>query len=223
MAQIEASREFHELVRAAVTRYGLDPSTSDILTVFIGCVYEADARRVKEKWREGAIKRLRKSLEALELEQVREARDLADIGAGLGFPGLVLAATLPDTRVSLIEQSPVLCEYLRKSVETMGLTRVEVVEGWVQDWLEGAGRFDVVTSRGVKSVGEMASLASPLLKVGGTLVLWRRGSKTQPADPAALTAGLVPAETLGSHGMKVFAYTKEAAPVPAGRNGAATA
>ena len=43
------------------------------------------------------------SLTGLEVAELREAGRIADIGAGAGFPGLVLAAALPGAEVDLIE------------------------------------------------------------------------------------------------------------------------
>jgi 16S rRNA (guanine527-N7)-methyltransferase len=211
--------ELQDRVRAAAGRYALGSPAIDALTVFVERVQGAEAARVKPKWRKRAVERLEKSLEALEFKQVRAASEMADIGSGLGFPGLVLAAALPGTHVTLIEQNPVLCECLRNIVDAMGLTTVEVVHRWVQRWPEGAGRFDLVTSRGVKEVGVMAGFAAPLLKVGGTLVLWRTKGKHHrnpeaDSDPAALAAGFVPAGLTGTPGMRTFAYTKVASSRP---------
>jgi 16S rRNA (guanine527-N7)-methyltransferase len=43
------------------------------------------------------------SLAGLEVGELWRANAIADLGAGAGFPGLALAAALPDTRVDLIE------------------------------------------------------------------------------------------------------------------------
>jgi 16S rRNA (guanine527-N7)-methyltransferase len=43
------------------------------------------------------------SLAGLDVEELREARRIADVGAGAGFPGIVLAAALPEAHVDLIE------------------------------------------------------------------------------------------------------------------------
>ena len=42
---------------------------------------------------------------------------IADIGAGAGFPGLVLAAALPDAQVDLIESVGRKCEFMRRAIE----------------------------------------------------------------------------------------------------------
>src|ERR1700742_1188480 len=48
---------------------------------------------------------VRDSLVALELDPVRAATTVADLGAGAGFPGLPLAIALPHARVDLVESA----------------------------------------------------------------------------------------------------------------------
>src|SRR5271170_5436926 len=54
------------------------------------------------------------SLAALELSAVREARSIADLGSGAGFPGLPLAVALPHAHVSLIESQRRSSEFLAR-------------------------------------------------------------------------------------------------------------
>ena len=60
------------------------------------------------------------ALVALELDRVRGARRIADLGAGAGFPGLVLAAALPDAEVALVEATGRKCAFLERAVDEMG-------------------------------------------------------------------------------------------------------
>src|SRR5918998_4644971 len=53
------------------------------------------------------------SLAGLEVPEIRTAGLIADLGAGAGLPGLVLAAVVPDARVVLIEAARRKCEFLR--------------------------------------------------------------------------------------------------------------
>src|SRR5262249_35107807 len=53
------------------------------------------------------------SLTALELEPVRRARRIADLGSGAGFPGIALAVALPTAEIVLIESQRRRCEFLR--------------------------------------------------------------------------------------------------------------
>jgi len=54
------------------------------------------------------------SLSALDLEPVRAADQIADLGSGAGFPGLALAVALPRAHVSLVESQRRRCEFLER-------------------------------------------------------------------------------------------------------------
>ena len=159
-------------VRAVAEPHGLGAREIAALTVFVDRVRTDQDSRVMPKWRIHAVERLAESLDALELEQVRRAKDAADIGSGAGFPGLALAAALPNARFTLIEQSGRRCGFLRQCVEAMALKNVEVVQAPVQLWTAGESGFDLVTARGLLQAPAMFGLAAPLLKDGGALVLW---------------------------------------------------
>jgi 16S rRNA (guanine(527)-N(7))-methyltransferase RsmG len=203
-------------VRDIAERHGLGQPEIDALTVFAERVRGSDhGGGVKEKWRMNAVARLAESLEALALEQVRAAKEGVDIGSGAGFPGLALAGARPEMRMTLIEQKDKRCTFLRESIEAMGLTNVEVVQRLVQLWAEGQDRFDLVTSRGVLKLPVMVGLAAPLLKVGGTVVLWGPELKSAVEDEAGAAAGrlgLVLAEVVRRPGLCLHAYTRLESP-----------
>ena len=115
---------------------------------------------------------LAESLAGLELEPVRGARHIADIGSGAGFPGLVLAIALPEARVTLIEKVREKCSFLRRASEELSLGNVEVVQGTVQRWTEGAGACDVVTSRKVGRLDTVVEWSAPLLAPTAAVALW---------------------------------------------------
>ena len=136
------------------------------------------------------------ALVALELEQVRAARRIADLGSGAGFPGLVLAVALPEAEVSLVESSSKKCAYLRRAASAMGLENVEAVAARAEEWADGLGRCDVVTARAVAPLAVLVEYAAPLLAAAGTLVAWKgRRDATEEADgdAAAAATGLGPA------------------------------
>jgi 16S rRNA (guanine527-N7)-methyltransferase len=67
------------------------------------------------------------ALVSLQLDAIRGARRIADIGSGAGFPGIVLAAALPAARVALVESNGRKCDFLARAAEAMGLQNVEIV------------------------------------------------------------------------------------------------
>ena len=129
------------------------------------------------------------SLSALEVPGVREARRIADLGAGAGLPGLVLAIALPEAEVVLVESVGKKCAWMERTVESLGLenvrvacTRVEQVEG---------PPFDVVTARALGTLAVVCEYASPLLRVGGVLVAWKGAVEAAEEADGLAAAGLL--------------------------------
>jgi 16S rRNA (guanine527-N7)-methyltransferase len=115
------------------------------------------------------------SLAGLEVGGLREARRIADVGAGAGFPGLVLAVALPAAQVDLIESVSRKCEFMRRAADAAGISNVGILDIRSEDLASGEGReaYDVVTARAVGRLSTLAELASPLLKPNGALVAWK--------------------------------------------------
>lgn len=132
------------------------------------------------------------SLVALELEQVRAARTLADLGAGAGLPGLPLAVALGGCEVTLVESQSRKCVFLEGTVARLGLDSTRVACVRAEEWGDGVERHDVVVARAVAAQPVVLEYAAPLLRVGGTLVDWR-GARAQQEESAAQSA----AEILG--------------------------
>jgi 16S rRNA (guanine527-N7)-methyltransferase len=119
------------------------------------------------------------SLAGLEVEGLRQAPAIADIGAGAGFPGLPLAVTLPEARVDLIEANKRKCEFIRRAIGAAGLVNARVIcrrsEEWASDAPPDGGReaYGAATARAVGRLATLAELASPLLVDGGLLIAWK--------------------------------------------------
>jgi 16S rRNA (guanine527-N7)-methyltransferase len=124
------------------------------------------------------------SLVALELRDVPwyEA-EIADLGAGAGFPGLPLAIALPGSRLWLVESNARKCQFLTRAVAECELDNVKVVAERAELWRDGLGRCDVVLARALAPLPVVAEYAAPLLHIGGSLVAWR--GRRDPVDEAA--------------------------------------
>ena len=128
------------------------------------------------------------SLVALEVDVVRGARDIADLGSGAGLPGLALAIALPDAGVALVESAVRKCAFLKRAVARCAATNARVVHARAESWPEGLAAFDVVTARAVAPFDVVVEYAAPLLRVGGTLVAWRGRRDPVAESNAALAA-----------------------------------
>jgi 16S rRNA (guanine527-N7)-methyltransferase len=115
------------------------------------------------------------SLTGLEFEALRKAPTIADVGSGAGFPGLVLAVALADSRVDLIESVGRKCDFIQRAIDHAGIANARVVNARSEDLAAGEGRdsYAAVTARAVGRLSTLAELASPLLEDGGVLVAWK--------------------------------------------------
>lgn len=137
------------------------------------------------------------SLSGLEIRQLREAETIADLGAGAGFPGLVLAAALPDAQVDLVESAARKVAVIERLAAAASL-RVGALPVRAEELAAGEGReaYGAVTARAVASLPVLVEYAAPLLRLGGVFVAWkgeRDATEESAGAAAASVVGLEPA------------------------------
>jgi 16S rRNA (guanine527-N7)-methyltransferase len=154
------------------------------------------------------------SLSGLEVEALRAARRIADVGAGAGFPGLPLAVALPEARIDLLESNRRRCEFMARAIERAGIANARVVcersETWAAQAPPGGGRetYDAVTARAVGRLATLAELASPLLAANGVLIAWK--GRRDPDEEAELrrAAGRLGIEPVGTSWVGPYAGSR---------------
>ena len=140
--------------------------------------------------REGVDVHVADSLVALELPEVRDARRIADLGSGAGFPGLVLAIALPQARVTLVESVGRKVAFVSDAIERLGLGNAQAIQVRAEDWGAGIAAHDLVTARALAPLSVLVEYAAPLLDLGGSLVAWKgtRDSEEEADGQAAAAA-----------------------------------
>lgn len=129
------------------------------------------------------------ALSALTLSSVSRATSTADLGAGAGVPGLVLAAARPAMEVMLVESVGKKCAFIEHAAATMGLANARAVHARAEEWPAGVGAHDLVTARALAPLTTLVEYAAPLLRVGGHLVAWKgHRDPVEEADGGAACA-----------------------------------
>jgi len=116
---------------------------------------------------------------------------MLDIGAGAGFPGLPLKILRPQWRVVLLEATGKKVTFLRHMIETLELREIEAVQGRAEELAHQQAyraSFDLVTARAVASLPILLEYAAPFCRVGGQIILPKKGDVTVELAQGKLVA-----------------------------------
>ena len=157
---------------------GAWPERVDDLVVFLERLTEANAvmnlvgpDSLPDFWNRHAFD----SAQLLDLEP--EARTWADLGAGAGFPGVVLAILLKgraDAHVWLIDSLQKRCRFLQTVVDELALPATVV---WGRAETQTL-KVDVVTARAVAPMEKLLGYAQPYMQRGAQ-GLFLKGEKAE--------------------------------------------
>jgi 16S rRNA (guanine527-N7)-methyltransferase len=179
-----ARRRLAELAR----QHALDDAATNRLETLLDALasHRLAATTVRESDRAIDV-HVADSLTGLEIEGLRNAGSLADIGSGAGLPGLPLAAAVPGAHVTLIESHFHKCTFLQAAVRRMGLENASIARTRAEEWTPPVGGLDAALARAVAAQPVVIEYAAPLLRMGGVLVDWR-GARTAGEEAASLRA-----------------------------------
>ena len=169
-------------VRELAARYGVDPAPLAALLEALAA--EPDPPTTVS---DPVDEHIADSLSAVPL--LGSPATIADIGSGVGFPGLALAAAFPSSHVTLIESQrrhAAVAERLRVAA---GLSNAHVVGERVES-VSSRESFHLVTARGVASLAVLVEYAAPLLSLGGQFVAWK-GARDEAEERGGEEAGRI--------------------------------
>lgn len=99
---------------------------------------------------------------------------LVDVGAGAGFPGVVLKIAFPDLKVLLIEPIKKRCVFLESLIEILQLKDIQVINERGEDYsLSHREQYDYVTARAVSNLNNLIEVCGAMVKVGGYFICLR--------------------------------------------------
>lgn len=110
------------------------------------------------------------------------ARNVLDVGAGGGLPGIVLAICRPDMKVSMIDTVHKKTAFLKQVKAELELANVTVYTMKVQDLgtvTPVSDKFDVITSRAFADLSDFLEWSGHLLQEGGKFIALKG---TAPAE-----------------------------------------
>jgi 16S rRNA (guanine527-N7)-methyltransferase len=132
---------------------------------------------------------LGESLDFLQPDLLPPHTRVLDLGTGAGVPGIPLAVCAPYLHCTLLDRSEKKITFLRRVVSQLRLENCQPLCSTAEALarrLPAALPFDAVVTRGVGRVALLLSLAAPLLRPGGILVLRKPLGAPEIAEAAPL-------------------------------------
>ena len=108
---------------------------------------------------------------------------IVDVGSGGGVPGIPLAASLPDRKVTLLEANGRKCDFLREWAPA----NATVAQGRAEE--QETDRFGIAVAKALASPPVAAEWCLPLVRAGGAALLWV-GRSVDPARVARVAEKL---------------------------------
>ena len=96
--------------------------------------------------------------------------DILDIGAGAGFPSVVISVLSPNAHVVALDSTAKKVNFIKEYAEKNNLN-ISTVAARAEEYAqENREKYLVITARAVASLRVLLELAVPMLKVGGVFI-----------------------------------------------------
>jgi len=105
------------------------------------------------------------------LEYIKDTKTAIDIGTGAGFPGLILAIAMPNTKWYLVEPLKKRYSFLNYLKILLNLKNVEIIPKRLED--SNLQNVELITSRAVMPTSEIIKIAKPFLEKNGKILLYK--------------------------------------------------
>lgn len=161
-------------------------------------------------------------LRRVHLDDALAAADLVtegpvvDVGSGGGSPGLPLAAAHPELAFALLEATERKCAFLRTHADVF--PNVQVVCARAEEFGRGEGRdaFATAVARALAHPPVAVEWCLPLLRPGGTLILYTSLNVEDAVSRAAgeLAGELVELRPVAGAAQKALAIVRKVGPTP---------
>jgi 16S rRNA (guanine527-N7)-methyltransferase len=120
---------------------------------------------------------------------VKPGGAVADAGSGAGFPGMVLAAALPELKFDLVDSRAKRCDFLGRAAARIGCSNAAVFQRRIGEGGPGSERrYAAVTERAMGQLENILPQCLNILFKGGHFLAWQSSAQLAQGRPAVEAA-----------------------------------
>ena len=104
---------------------------------------------------------------------IEDGETIIDIGTGAGFPGIPLAITKKENKITLVDSLNKRINFLLNVKKELNLNNVEAIHSRIEEIGKNNNyreQYNIVTSRAVAKLNVLLEYMMPLVKVGGMCI-----------------------------------------------------
>ena len=105
------------------------------------------------------------------IEKIKDKKTALDIGTGAGFPGLILAIAMPETKWNLVEPLKKRYSFLNYIKIILGLKNINVIPKRLEN--SNLNPVELITTRAVMPTQKIIEISKPFLQKNGTILLYK--------------------------------------------------
>ena len=135
------------------------------------------------------------------LERIKDAKTALDIGTGAGFPGLILAIAMPDTKWFLVEPLKKRYSFLNYMKIKLGLNNTKIIPSRLEE--SNINPVELITTRAVMPTSKIIEISKPFLQKNGKILLYKCSSVLDELNDLNVKAEII------SKGIRNYLFLKD--------------
>jgi len=125
------------------------------------------------------------SIKVFKFKELKNAKNIIDIGTGGGFPGIPMKIIKPEINIVLLDSLNKRINFLNIVIQELQLERIKAIHGRAEDFgkdINYREQFDLCVSRAVAKLSSLSEYCLPYVKVGGYFISYKSGKVQEELD-----------------------------------------
>lgn len=122
------------------------------------------------------IKHFIDSLLVVSVYDIKESKNMIDVGTGAGFPGIPIKIMYPELNVTLLDSLNKRLNFLNNVIEKLELKNISTIHGRAEDIAhkkEYREKYDLCVSRAVANLSTLSEYCVPFIKNNGKFISYK--------------------------------------------------